>query len=1056
MSELDIWGGEQQRPIGIPLPTVPRTNAERFDLEYENMLATGMLASRERNLFREIDRVADEARQAGLTDVPANWRRRGGWNSEGSYIGAPALESRGTLDAAEQGRLAWDEWVERIARGTGGMRGDLPGYMPPTSAEIQQRASQRAAATYREAEAARLVGGGGFGGLTGAIFGAFSDPVQLATLPIGAPARLLRIAELSAVTVGGRAAARIGATAAGEGAVAAAVQTGVEFRAAPYRVEIGLPDTFGENVAEAAIGGAVLGGGLRGLVEGWRAFRGRLPAPDAATARAEQDAASLAQEQIIADGYRPGGAEIHNAHAAAADSATVAVTAGMLPPQTTAPVRAPRVPVVDVNAGDAAATIAQYLSGPPVSVALRFGVVDDALAARIRQAAPELDIAGYEHVMQTDEMRHAWRRHGPDGQAVAIRPVTEQDLGSVGEWLATADRYEHQGYNRQGLPVLRAYKQLPDGTMVIIEEVRATRQRLAFKTMYFERGSETGGGPGTVGSRPEGPPLPPRPEREPGAAAQNLSPGLTRFNAFTPAGRPVLLEPQIVEIDSLVASHLRDGRPNPAFPHDEGVQPRDRGAAPSRDQVRKIAAEFIPDRLLPNREAGFGAPIVAGDQVVESGNGRVMALRSIFRNPQHEVQRQAYLTTLREAGYDVAGYRQPVLISRRISGLSPSERSAFVREANGRATLEAGAAETAARDAERMDAALPLWRGGDIDSAANADFVRRFLQDLTAEERGGFLTREGQLSAQGRARIAAALFARAYGDELGALLPRFLETSHAGFREVAGALQDVAGDWARMRSLAADGRIDPAADATADLAGAVRALDEARRKNLRVEDLVLQADFDRVPLTQGGLGFLAALHREPGVTGPLASRKAIRERLQGYIVEAEARQSGPDLFGMGPPPAGDAMAATARRVADDAPAPRAEDEAPPAPEDAAPTFSFEPEMRAPPPRPDAPPARADATEPPADATPPPVDPQLVLRERIVEASREAEATRAAKAVPDAELAEAQRIAAQADIPVPRLEGEAPGAIGARQLLEDADDAVKDAAEAAACMVGRAT
>jgi hypothetical protein len=260
----------------------------------------------------------------------------------------------------------------------------------------------------------------------------------------------------------------------------------------------------------------------------------------------------------------------------------------------------------------------------------------------------------------------------------------------------------------------------------------------------------------------------------------------------------VLLEPRIVELDSLIPSHFPDGRPNPAFPHGEGVQPRDRGAAPSRDQVRQIAAALAPERLLPNREAGFGAPIVAGDLVVESGNGRILALQAVHRDATLAAQREAYHEALIAAGHDIAGYSEPVLVSRRVSALSPEERSAFVREANGRAVLDTGAAETAARDAERIDAALNLWRGGDIDSAANATFVRRFLQDLTPEERGAFITREGHLAAQGRTRIAAALFARAYGAELGTMLPRFLETSHPGFREIAGALADVAGDWARL------------------------------------------------------------------------------------------------------------------------------------------------------------------------------------------------------------------------------------------------------------------
>jgi hypothetical protein len=913
---LGLFPGETERLIAPPVPTAPRTAGERYALEYENMLATGLYASAERNEFLEIDRVRDEAQRAGV-QPPENFRRRGGaLNRDDSYIGP--FDLRPARDRVATGRAAWDEFAERhnatIEEGA---------YRLPTTAEIRTRADQRAAALNREAQAAGQVGGGGFGGFLGTVFGAFSDPVNIATLPLGAPARALAIAESLAVSGFGRAAARIGVTAAGEAAVAAGTQTFIETRAAPYRVSIGLPDTFGDNVIEAAIGGAVLGGGLRGLVEGWRAFRGRVPAPDVATARAEADAASLAREQILADGYRPGGPELHQAHTAAADAATNAVAQGRLP--------------------------------------------------------------------RIETVRQGQTRVAVDAADQAIDP---------------------------GLP------------------------------------------PATVQQR-----------------ALVLPGG--RFNAFTPSGRSVVVEPQVVELSSLIPSHMDDGRLNPAFPHEEGVQPRDRGAAPSQDQIRQIAAGLIPERLMPNREAGFGAPIIAGDQVVESGNGRVLALRQVFADPAFAAQRDAYLAAVREAGFDVAAYEAPVLVARRITALQPEERRAFVQEANNRATLASGTAEQARADAAKLGPALDLYRSGDVDSAGNAGFVRRFLQDLTPEDRGSFIAADRTLSADGTRRIQAALLARAYGDELGVLLTRFLETQNEGFRGLAGALGDVAGDWARMRAAAAAGRIDAAADATAHLASAIRALDEARVKGVSIEEFALQIDLERPPLPEGALAFLAALHRDLNLTSPLASRPAIRARLAGYLDEVQDRQAGPDLLGDGPPPASATIGAVGRRVVDDAPAApapgaAAADAAPAAPPAAErPAFTFEAETRAPPPRAAAP-NEAPRAEAPIDAPAAPrgadapdeqaslfgtsTDPVAVTRAAIVEASRANEAARALPGVPDAELAEARRIAAAKDIAVPVLEVDGQptaGTIGARALLDEAEDAVTNAAEAAACLLGRA-
>lgn len=792
---LGLFPGETERLVAPPVPTAPRTAGERFTLEYESTLATGLYASAERNEYLELERERDRARQAGR-EPPPNYRQRTGWgNASDAYIGP--IEFRSTLDRVEEGRRAWDEWAAREnAREDGG------GFRAPASADIRRAADARAAALYREAEDARRVGGGGFGGFLGTVFAAFSDPVNIATLPLGTPARALAIAEGLAVSGLGRAAARIGATAVGEAAAAAASQTFIETRAAPYRVSIGLPDTFGENVLEAAIGGAVLGGGLRGLVEGWRLMRGTSPAPTPARAREEADAAALAQEQIIADAYRPAGPEAHQAHTAAADGAMAAVEQGQLPG-----------------------------------------------ARRVRQ-------------------------------------------GSV--WVPAEGR---------------------------AAEI------------------EAGAPPATVRQR------------------DLIMPG-GRFNAFTPTGRSVVVEPQVVELESLIPSHLPDGRDNPAFPHAEGVQPRDRGAAPSQDQIRQIAAGLIPERLMPNREAGFGAPIIAGDQVVESGNGRVLALHAVFADATLAAQRDAYVAAVRQAGFDTEGYRQPVLVARRITALAPEERRAFVIEANNRATLAQGAAEVAAQDAGKLAPALPYYRSGEIDSLANAPFVRRFLQGLTAEERGVFIDAERHLTAEGHRRIRAGLMHQAYGDELGVLLTRFLETENDGFRNLAGALGDVAGDWARMRAAVRAGQLEPKADATAELASAVRALDDIRRRGVTAEDYVLQIDFERPPLTADAKFFLQSLHRDFGLEGPLASRPALRDRLRGYVAEVEGGRIAPDLLGEAPAP-GEVMGAAARRVADTEAPPRPAVSAEAAPArgafeseatpDTRPTFDFEAQTRTPPP-----------------------------------------------------------------------------------------------------------
>lgn len=1014
-----------------PLPTTPRSDAERFDLEWESQRLNNRFISRDTALFEAFEAGRDAYRQAGV-------------NLENPYAGywwrpLQIMDpvQRVTDDLTRQRRIdAWTEAHQRLAQGA---PEEASRYLSVN--ELTQRARQRAATAARDAETAAAVGGGGLGAFAGSVGALFTDPVQLATLPFGAPWR-------AAGSIG----MRVLETALIEAGIAAGTQAIVEAGAAPWRAETGAPGSIGQNIGYAAAGGAILGGGLRALAEGWGAMAGRAirtaPPPAGSLAEHADDMALLAHAQIRSDLGNPAGPEGAAAHQATFDAAGQAAQQGQIAPVVTAQPQRMRVPQIAADPMDLTAVrdeVERMLTARGgSSTALNFGPISPELAARMPADLPD-PITGFRLIMQSDEVRHAYRRHGPDGQSITVRPITADDLAQAPRWFMEADRYEFEGYSRQGLPIIRAERQLPDGTIAVVEEVRAGRETLAFKTLYFTRGGD-GGAPGAANSGPgPAPRSPARPKREPGSAGTDVVPLMMRFNTYTPTGRGVLVEPQIMELGSLIPSHMDDGRPNPAFPHAEGVQPRDRSAAPSRDQVRAIAAGLIPERLMPNAEAGFGAPIVALDNVVESGNGRILALRTAFNDPALANQAAAYRAFLEAQGHDLTGFQQPVLVSRRISALSAEERRAFVLEANSRQTLAASATERATQDAGRLRQALELWRGGEVDSVQNAPFVRRFLGQLTEAERGDLLSANGHLTAEGIRRINDAMMAAAYGDVLGPLLRRFLETRNDGLRSVANALGDVSGDWARMRIAAERGEIAAGVDATADLGNALATLDHARRAKLGVRDLLLQSDLDRPPLTDAGAAFLAAMFRDPGFAGPQLGRERIAARLQGYIDEAMKTQGGPSLFGDAARPA-DVMAVGTRN-ADRAAAEAAPGAALPdqpalmAMEDSAPVFRF-----------DAQPARRQA---------PAVDPQIVRRQQIAEASRAAEAERAAAPAPavrSAEVLEAQRIAAREDIRVPEVpEGQLPteGAptVAARDLLDQAELRVTQASEAVACLIG---
>jgi hypothetical protein len=189
--------------------------------------------------------------------------------------------------------------------------------------------------------------------------------------------------------------------------------------------------------------------------------------------------------------------------------------------------RAPRVPIEEVDAANLAGSVARFVerSQAPgaASVVLRLGTVEPGLAARIAKDAG-VDVAGFDHVMQSDEARHILKRHGVGAPLRSDElPVTVADLARVPEIIATADSVVADGTTHQGLPVLRFTKREADGTSVVVEEVRTKRRRLSLKTMRRKR---TGGGTEAEGrGGPEAPDAPAepaprtlRPSRESGNA----------------------------------------------------------------------------------------------------------------------------------------------------------------------------------------------------------------------------------------------------------------------------------------------------------------------------------------------------------------------------------------------------------------------------------------------------------------------------------------------------------------------------------------------------------
>ena len=365
--------------------------------------------------------------------------------------------------------------------------------------------------------------------------------------------------------------------------------------------------------------------------------------------------------------------------------------------------------------------------------------------------------------------------------------------------------------------------------------------------------------------------------------------------AVTPAGRKVPVLYAIADLDQLTASHTANLDENPAFPQD--LQPRDRTRAQSEAQISNMAAKLNPELLGEQPQAGAGAPIVDKGGIVESGNGRVIALRRVAEgNPEKWREYQDYL---KSKGYDVEGIAKPVLVRVRTGELDQAGRVAFTREANAPEVAGLSASEQAIADARGMPGdVLAMHKGGDFRAAGNAPFVQAIINAIAPSqgERGALMRPDGSLSDEGVRRIERAILARAFGDDA-ALITALTEASEeSGIKAIGGALTDVAPLWARMRSDAANNAIDPSVDSTANLLEAVRTVRETRNAGRNLFDVVHQVDLLSGQMDPRTLTWVRAMFRNANLTGPLG-RDKLAELFTFYAEEARKQTPGPNLLG---------------------------------------------------------------------------------------------------------------------------------------------------------------
>jgi hypothetical protein len=352
----------------------------------------------------------------------------------------------------------------------------------------------------------------------------------------------------------------------------------------------------------------------------------------------------------------------------------------------------------------------------------------------------------------------------------------------------------------------------------------------------------------------------------------------------------------LVDLDEIKPSHLDNFAPNPDYPPE--LQPRIRERAASQQQISKIAANLDADALiLDSGTLDRGMPIVGPDMAVESGNGRIMAIRAARTDYPASINRyrRAVRDAVAEKYPEMGGNKLarqgdaswPVLVRVRQTQV---DRVEFAGVSNEATTLTMSPLEQALQDAGRIsDTAMGNIEVGEtqsvdqaLQSSSNRALVVGFLESMGENERAALVGAAGELNIVGLMRIKAALFAKVYPGEAGMRLTKaFVESLDPILKNMESALFASLPAMARAEGLIRSG--DKVADLSLadDMARVVDKLAQLKATQRTAEDYIRQAsafDRDLNPAQERLLVFVEANGR---------SAKVLREFLKEYAGAVE-------------------------------------------------------------------------------------------------------------------------------------------------------------------------
>ncbi len=308
--------------------------------------------------------------------------------------------------------------------------------------------------------------------------------------------------------------------------------------------------------------------------------------------------------------------------------------------------------------------------------------------------------------------------------------------------------------------------------------------------------------------------------------------------AYTNDNEKIDLKFKIVSVDNIIASNELDGRVNPDYPQE--LQPRDRSRDASQIQITQMANNLNPARLAESTSVSEGAPIVGADNVVESGNGRTLAIKLAYETGTADAYKSYIISNAGNFGIDTSNLpAKPILVRERLTEV---DRIEFTRKANESSVGSLSATEQAKVDAENLtNDILNLLIANDngiINTSENKNFISAVITKVFKnEDLNNVVGADGMLSARGLERIKNAIFYKAYGDA--SLSARLSESLDNDMKNATNVLLNIAPKVVYIKNGIASGNLYDF-DFSSDIAGAVRLFEKCRNTNTTVNNYAAQ------------------------------------------------------------------------------------------------------------------------------------------------------------------------------------------------------------------------